>query len=76
MSEATRSLLARAVVDIAKSVIQVHAVDATARRLVADALKWVGPHSCQTYPCTADNSTFLLPPATRKLRRPGRSLRR
>ena len=69
MSEATRSLLARAGVDFAKSVIQVHTVDGTGRRLVAGALKWVGPHSCQTYPFTAASSTFLLPPAKWVLRR-------
>ena len=39
MSEATRRLIARVGVDIAKQVIHVHAVDGAGRRVVARALK-------------------------------------
>ena len=39
MSEITRALIARVGVDLAKLVIQVHAVDAAGRRVVARALK-------------------------------------
>ena len=39
MAEITRALIARVGVDLAKSVIQVHAVDAAGRRVVARALK-------------------------------------
>ena len=39
MAEITRALIARVGVDLAKTVIQVHAVDAAGRRVVARALK-------------------------------------
>lgn len=39
MSEVTRALIARVGVDLAKQVIQVHAVDAAGRRVVSRALK-------------------------------------
>ena len=39
MSEATRRLIGRVGVDIAKQVIHVHAVDGAGRRVVARALK-------------------------------------
>jgi transposase len=39
MTEITRALIARVGVDLAKNLIQVHAVDAAGRRLVARALK-------------------------------------
>ena len=39
MSEITRALIARVGVDLAKRVIQVHAVDAAGRRVVSRALK-------------------------------------
>jgi transposase len=39
MSEIIRAVIARVGVDLAKQVIQVHAVDATGRRVVARALK-------------------------------------
>jgi transposase len=39
MGEITRALIARVGVDLAKHVIQVHAVDAAGRRVVARALK-------------------------------------
>ena len=39
MSEITRELIARVGVDLAKNVIQVHAVDAAGRRVVARAIK-------------------------------------
>jgi transposase len=39
MGEITRALIARVGVDLAKRVIQVHAVDAMGRRVVARALK-------------------------------------
>jgi transposase len=39
MSEITRALIARVGVDLAKRVIQVHAVDSTGRRVVSRALK-------------------------------------
>ena len=39
MAEITRALMARVGVDLAKTVIQVHAVDAAGRRVVARALK-------------------------------------
>jgi transposase len=39
MSEITRAVIARVGVDLAKQVIQVHAVDTTGRRVVARALK-------------------------------------
>ena len=39
MSEITRALIERVGVDLAKRVIQVHAVDAQGRRVVARALK-------------------------------------
>ena len=39
MSEITRALIARVGVDLAKNVIQVHAVDGAGRRVVARAIK-------------------------------------
>ena len=39
MSEITRALIVRVGVDLAKNVIQVHAVDAAGRRVVARAIK-------------------------------------
>ena len=39
MSETTRAAIARVGVDLAKLVIQVHAVDASGRRVVARAFK-------------------------------------
>ena len=39
MSEITRALIARVGVDLAKRVIQVHAVDSGGRRMVARSLK-------------------------------------
>ena len=39
MAEITRALIVRVGVDLAKTVIQVHAVDAQGRRVVARALK-------------------------------------
>jgi transposase len=39
MAEITRALIARVGVDLAKQVIQVHAVDAAGRRVVARAFK-------------------------------------
>jgi transposase len=39
MGEITRALIARVGVDLAKRVIQVHAVDAAGRRVVSRALK-------------------------------------
>ena len=39
MAEITRALIARVGVDLAKNVIQVHAVDAAGRRVVSKAIK-------------------------------------
>ena len=39
MSEITRALIARVGVDLAKNVIQVHAVDSAGRRVLARAFK-------------------------------------
>ena len=39
MSETTRGLIVRVGVDLAKSVIQVHAVDSAGRRVAAHAIK-------------------------------------
>ena len=39
MAEITRALIARVGVDLAKNVIQIHAVDAAGRRVVARSLK-------------------------------------
>jgi len=39
VAEITRALIARAGVDLAKNLIQVHAVDGSGRRVVARAIK-------------------------------------